>query len=64
MAKDWYSNGELQDTFKLSGKVEIIQQSEYDVSDVEVVLKGLNKNSGYHVHMVRKFIDIPLQSIN
>lgn len=56
VAKDWYSNGELFDTFKLSGAVEIIQQTEYDVADVEVSLKGLLENSGYHVHLVR-FID-------
>lgn len=54
VAKDWYSNGEPQDTFKLNGKVEIIQQSEYDISDVEVMLKGLSDNSGYHVHLVSK----------
>lgn len=54
MAQDWYSNGDLQGDFKMSGKVEIIQQSEYDISDVEVQFKGLSQNSGYHVHLVSK----------
>lgn len=56
MAQDWYSNGELQETFKMSGKVEIIQQSEYDISNVEVMFKGLSHNSGYHVHVVSDFV--------
>lgn len=57
VAKDWYSNGVLPEDFKMSGKVEIIQQSEYDISNVEVMFKELNKNSGYHVHLVRSSID-------
>lgn len=52
VAQDWYSNGDLQGNFKMSGKIEIIQQSEYDISDVDVQLKGLSQNSGYHVHLV------------
>ncbi|XP_030370724.1 uncharacterized protein LOC115621265 [Scaptodrosophila lebanonensis] len=48
VAKDWYANG---DALTVSGKVEITQQSEYDMSNVEVQLKGLQDNSGYHVHM-------------
>lgn len=51
MAKDWYSNEDLPQNFQLAGKVEIIQQSEYDNSEVEVTFNGLNQNSGYHVHM-------------
>lgn len=49
VAKDWFPNG-----FDLSvkGKVEFIQQTEYDVTDVEVSLEGLIDNSGYHIHMV------------
>ncbi|XP_037950401.1 uncharacterized protein LOC119681315 [Teleopsis dalmanni] len=48
VAKDWYANG---DELSVNGKVEITQQSEYDISNVEVQLKGLKENSGYHVHM-------------
>ncbi|KAJ8968153.1 hypothetical protein NQ314_002407, partial [Rhamnusium bicolor] len=48
VAKDWFPNG-----FDLSvkGKVEFIQQTEYDITNVEVVLEGLKDNSGYHIHM-------------
>lgn len=50
MAKDWYANG---DELTVSGKVEITQQSEYDVSNIEVQFKGLEQQtSGYHIHMV------------
>lgn len=49
VAKDWYANG---DALTVAGKLEITQQSEYDISNVEVQLKGLQDNSGYHIHMV------------
>lgn len=49
VAKDWYPNGA---DLNVKGKVEIIQQSEYDVSNVEVEFRGLIDNSGYHIHMV------------
>lgn len=32
--------------------MEMVQQSEYDLTNVEVDFKGLDKNSGYHVHIV------------
>lgn len=48
VARDWYSNG---GELTITGKLEMFQQSEYDVTDVEVGLKGLVANSGYHVHM-------------
>ncbi|XP_017091861.2 uncharacterized protein Rsod [Drosophila bipectinata] len=47
VAKEWYANG---DPLTVSGRVEITQQSEYDISNVEVQLKGLNDNTGYHIH--------------
>ncbi|EDW39378.1 GL14064 [Drosophila persimilis] len=47
VAKEWYANG---DELTVSGRVEITQQSEYDVSNVEVQLKGLQDNGGYHIH--------------
>lgn len=31
----------------------MFQQSEYDLTNVEVHFKELNDNSGYHVHIVR-----------
>lgn len=54
VAKDWFGNGE---EVSLSGKLEFIQESAYDVTDVEVNLEGLDgKMSGYHVHMVTKIV--------
>ncbi|XP_070142466.1 LOW QUALITY PROTEIN: uncharacterized protein Rsod, partial [Drosophila kikkawai] len=47
VAKEWYANG---DPLTVSGRVEITQQSEYDISNVEVQFKGLQDNTGYHIH--------------
>ncbi|XP_062551258.1 uncharacterized protein LOC134216338 [Armigeres subalbatus] len=48
VARDWYSNG---DPLTIKGKLEMLQQSEYDMTNVEVDFKGLVENSGYHVHI-------------
>lgn len=50
VAKDWFPNG-----FDLTvkGKLEFVQQTEYDIADVEVSLEGLADVSEYHIHMVR-----------
>ncbi|XP_058812526.1 uncharacterized protein LOC131677032 [Topomyia yanbarensis] len=48
VARDWYSNG---DPLTIKGKLEMIQQSEYDLTNAEVEFKGLMANSGYHVHI-------------
>ena len=53
VAKDWYSNG---DPLTMKGKLEMVQQSEYDITNVEVDFRGLIANSGYHVHVVRLFL--------
>ncbi|XP_012281553.1 uncharacterized protein LOC105700357 [Orussus abietinus] len=56
VVKDWFGNGEEA---TVRGKLEIIQQSEYDVTDVEVDLEGLNgKMRGYHVHTTPVEIDL------
>lgn len=34
----------------------MFQQSEYDLTNVEVHFKELNENSGYHVHIVRNLL--------
>lgn len=49
MARDWFANGV---PLNVTGKLEITQQSEYELSNVEVVFKGLDETSGYHVHIV------------
>lgn len=48
VAKDWFANG---DSLSVKGKLEMRQQSEYELTNVEVNLKGLVDNSGYHVHI-------------
>ncbi|XP_008545809.1 uncharacterized protein LOC103570004 [Microplitis demolitor] len=56
VAKDWFGNGE-ETTVK--GKFEFIQQTEYDVTDVEVMVEGLNGlTSGYHIHMTPIEMDL------
>lgn len=51
MVKDWYGNGDIT---PVSGKIEFFQQTEYDVTDIEIDIEGLNDNNGYHVHMVSR----------
>lgn len=48
VVKDWYGNGDIT---PMKGKIEFFQQTEYDVTDIEIALEGLNDNSGYHIHM-------------
>lgn len=49
VAKEWFPNGK---PITVKGKIEFYQQTEYDVTNVEVDLQGLVDNSGYHVHIV------------
>lgn len=49
MAKDWFANGEK---LTLKGKFEVTQQSPYEVSNIEINLKGLNNNDEYQVYTV------------
>ncbi|XP_020297647.1 uncharacterized protein LOC109862119 isoform X2 [Pseudomyrmex gracilis] len=49
VAKDWFGNGEQ---ISLRGKLEFLQQSEYDITSVDVSLEGIGgKMSEYHIHM-------------
>lgn len=52
VARDWYANGV---PLTVKGKIEIFQQSEYEITNIEVHVKGLIANSGYHVHVVSRF---------
>ncbi|PSN32762.1 hypothetical protein C0J52_15463 [Blattella germanica] len=58
--KDWYGNG-IPTTLK--GKIELFQQTEYDVTDIEVDLEGLVDNSGYHIHVapVQEQLEFPCE---
>lgn len=48
VAHDWYGNGI---PVSVKGKLEFAQQSEYEITNIDVQLKGLLENSGYHVHV-------------
>ncbi|XP_030762415.1 uncharacterized protein LOC115887200 isoform X2 [Sitophilus oryzae] len=48
VARDWFPNGV---DLTVKGKIEFFQQTEYDITDVEVGLDGLQGASGYHVHI-------------
>lgn len=47
VAHDWYGNG-VSTTVR--GKLEFYQQSEYEITNVDVNLQGLKDTSEYHVH--------------
>ncbi|CAG9854590.1 unnamed protein product [Phyllotreta striolata] len=61
VARDWFPNG-----FDLSvkGKIEFLQQTEYDITDIEVNLEGLTFLTGYHIHMtpVEEDLEFPCES--
>ncbi|KAL0112201.1 hypothetical protein PUN28_011934 [Cardiocondyla obscurior] len=50
VARDWFGNGEQ---VSLRGKMELVQQTEYDITNVDVSLEGLDgKMSEYHIHTI------------
>ncbi|KAK9881797.1 hypothetical protein WA026_017312 [Henosepilachna vigintioctopunctata] len=49
VVRDWFPNG---NELSVNGRIEFIQQTEYDITNVEVSLEGLKDNSGYHIHVV------------
>lgn len=61
VAKDWFANG---GELSIKGKLEMLQQSEYELTNVDVNFKGLNDNSGYHVHItpVEGDLEFPCES--
>nr|XP_023029851.1 uncharacterized protein LOC111517802 [Leptinotarsa decemlineata] len=48
VARDWFPNG---NELTVKGKLEFFQQTEYDITDVEVSLEGLVDVKEYHIHM-------------
>lgn len=56
VVNDWFANG---DALSVKGKLEFHQQTEYDITNVEVSLEGLKDNSGYHIHVVSAFQYFP-----
>ncbi|XP_012172349.1 uncharacterized protein LOC100643910 isoform X1 [Bombus terrestris] len=62
VARDWFGNGE---TISLRGKLEFLQQNEYDITNIELNLDGLDgKMSGYHIHMtpIEQDLEFPCES--
>ncbi|KAL7017747.1 hypothetical protein ACKWTF_010504 [Chironomus riparius] len=60
IAKNWHPNGgQLQ----LKGKVEMYQQSEYEITNVEVSFKDLDDTSWYHIHQtsVEEDLEFPCE---
>ncbi|XP_053619640.1 uncharacterized protein Rsod [Plodia interpunctella] len=49
VVRDWFGNGEPT---ALSGRLELTQQSEYDLTNVQVMLDGLNDVKNYKIHVV------------
>lgn len=60
VVKNWFSNGQKA---TVSGKIEIFQQSEYDGTDVEVSLEGLEDANAYEVHQapVEEQLEFPCE---
>lgn len=48
----------------MTGQIEMVQQSEYELTNVEVDFKGLIDNSGYHVHIVSFSLHCLLKYLN
>ncbi|XP_022918484.2 uncharacterized protein [Onthophagus taurus] len=61
VARDWFPNG---DPLTVKGKIEFYQQTEYDITNIEVDLDGLDDNSGYHIHMtpIEENLEFPCEA--
>ncbi|XP_076765114.1 uncharacterized protein LOC143432228 [Xylocopa sonorina] len=62
VVRDWFGNGQ---TISLRGKLEFIQQNEYDVTNVELNLDDLGGiMRGYHIHMtpIEQDLEFPCES--
>nr|BBG74654.1 superoxide dismutase 6 [Tribolium castaneum] len=61
VVKDWFPNGV---PISVKGKIEFYQQTEYDITNVEVNLQGLSDNSGYHIHItpVEENLEFPCEA--
>lgn len=49
MAKDWFGNGIPVD---ITGKIEFLQQTEYDLTNIEIDVEGLADVTSYRIHLV------------
>ncbi|XP_063233143.1 uncharacterized protein LOC134536961 [Bacillus rossius redtenbacheri] len=55
VAKDWFGNGQPT---TLKGRVEMIQQTEHDVTDLDVKFEGLDDSGDYRIHKVSVEMDL------
>lgn len=57
---DWFGNGQ---EIQLKGKIEMIQQSEYDATNIQVTLEGLQDVHRYNIHeaSVEKDLEFPCE---
>ncbi|CAH0763523.1 unnamed protein product [Diatraea saccharalis] len=60
VVRDWFGNGE---PVPLKGKLELTQQSEYDVTNVQVTLEGFEGITNYKIHVapVEKELEFPCE---
>ncbi|CAG9829590.1 unnamed protein product [Diabrotica balteata] len=60
VARDWFPNGY---DLTVKGKIEFVQQTEYDITDVDVDLEGLTSVKDYHIHMtpVEENLEFPCE---
>lgn len=49
VVKSWFGNGKLT---TVSGEIEFLQQTKYDVTNIKVSVEGLVDAGGYHIHLV------------
>lgn len=61
VANDWHGNGI---PINLRGKLEFFQQSEYEIANIDVNLKGLMEVSGYQIHLapVQSDLEFPCET--
>ncbi|XP_047110560.1 uncharacterized protein LOC124787741 isoform X3 [Schistocerca piceifrons] len=50
VVKDWFGNGLLP---SIKGKLEYFQQTEYDITDIEANIEGLEDANGFHIHVTQ-----------
>ncbi|XP_012547044.2 uncharacterized protein LOC101739289 isoform X1 [Bombyx mori] len=60
VVRDWFGNGQQ---LQLKGKIEMTQQSEYDVTNVQVTIEGLQNVNDYKIHVVpvEKELEFPCE---
>ncbi|KAK6633156.1 hypothetical protein RUM43_012900 [Polyplax serrata] len=60
VVKTWHNNGEPA---SVSGKFEFLQQTKYDVTNIDISIEGLVDTRGYHIHVapVQEQLEFPCE---